>query len=175
MALWGDKELIATANNGTIAIAQGSPTTTGTVTGTSTTFDSTLTVGNYIACDNKEYRVTAIASDTSCSVVAGLTGDDVTAVSAGATYTVSEKPIYLSAGSTGNRTTDNANQVFFVDETEIAVAGNEDKGIYGAGWMKYDTYTNALGDTRYKTELLVAMRRTQAEAGDSEDSVVADS
>ena len=167
MALWGDKELIAGANGGTIEVFAN-----GTVSGSGTDFD-TITVGNYIHADNQDFRVTTIANTTSLEVVAGITGGTVANVAASAAFSVNEKPIYLSAGSTGNRTTDNANQVFFVDTTEIAVANNEARGLYGAGWVKYNTYTGS-GGTRYKTEVLVAMRRTAGEAGDSEDVVAAD-
>lgn len=167
MALWGDREVIAGANGGTIEVFAN-----GTVSGDGTDFDS-IAVGNYIHADDQDFRVTAIANTTSLTVVAGITGGDVANVASGSAFSVNEKPIYLSAGSTGNRTTDNANQVFFVDTTEIAVANNAGRGLYGAGWVKYDTYTGDGGE-RFKTEVLVAMRRTAAEAGDSEDVVAAD-
>jgi hypothetical protein len=167
MALWGDREVIAGANGGTIEVFAN-----GTVSGDGTDFDS-ITTGNYIHADNQDFRVTDVANTTSLTVVAGITGGAVANVASGSAFSVNEKPIYLSAGSTGNRTTDNANQVFFVDTTEIAVANNEDKGLYGAGWVKWDTYTGS-GGTRYKSEVLVAMRRTAAEAGDSEDIVAED-
>lgn len=168
MALWGDKEVIAGANGGTIEVFAN-----GTVSGDGTDFDS-ITVGNYIHADSQDFRVVSIANTTSLSVVAGITGGTVANVASGSAFSVNQKPIYLSAGSTGNRTTDNANQVFFVDTTEIAVANNEAKGLYGAGWVKWSTYTNALSQPRYKSEVLVAMRRTAAQAGDSEDVVAED-
>ena len=167
MALWGDKEVIAGANGGTIEVFAN-----GTVSGDGTDFDS-ITVGNYIHADSQDFRVVEIANTTSLSVVAGITGGTVANVASGSAFSVNQKPIYLSAGSTGNRTTDNANQVFFVDTTEIAVANNEAKGLYGTGWVKWDTYTGS-GGTRYKSEVLVAMRRTAAQAGDSEDVVAED-
>ena len=167
MALWGDKEVIAGANGGTIEVFAN-----GTVSGDGTDFD-TISVGNYIHADDQDFRVVEIANTTSLSVVAGITGGTVANVASGSAFSVNQKPIYLSAGSTGNRTTDNANQVFFVDTTEIAVANNEAKGLYGAGWVKWDTYTGS-GGTRYKSEVLVAMRRTAAQAGDSEDVVAED-
>ena len=168
MALWGDKEVIAGANGGTIEVFAN-----GTVSGDGTDFDS-ITAGNYIHADSQDFRIVSIANTTSLSVVAGITGGAVANVASGSAFSVNQKPIYLSAGSTGNRTTDNANQVFFVDTTEIAVANNEAKGLYGAGWVKWNTYTNALSQPPKKTEVLVAMRRTAAQAGASEDVVAED-
>lgn len=68
-----------------------------------------------------------------------------------------------------------AADVFFVDLTEAAVAGNKAKGITGAGWWSIKTYTDAQAQTRYKTELLVACSTPFATSGDAaDDSTVAD-
>ena len=75
--------------------------------------------------------------------------------------------------------TENANNTFFVDTTEAAVAANRAKGLKTGGWNYYEEY----GSGRKRVEVLVAMRRTAAEAGDlgaennttTEDATVADS
>lgn len=72
---------------------------------------------------------------------------------------------------------------YFVDATEATVESNRDKGIKTPGWMLYNTYTDANGNVRHKSEVLVAMKVSAADAGDVgvsgntsiEDSTVADS
>ena len=71
---------------------------------------------------------------------------------------------------------------FFVDTTEAAVETNRAAGIKTPGWMKYTSYTDANGNVRHKTEVLVSMKVSAADAGDAgvaantdiEDSTVAD-
>lgn len=76
----------------------------------------------------------------------------------------------ISAGA-GVQQFVNAN-IFFVDETEAQLKDNHDKGICGAGWWKWITYSDSNGDTRYKAELLIAMDVTAANAGDAADDAV---
>lgn len=69
---------------------------------------------------------------------------------------------------------------YFVDLTERSVASNRAKGLKSSGWYDVVTYTDSQGNTRYKTELLVPMKRTAVQALDGsnttfEDLTVADS
>lgn len=64
-------------------------------------------------------------------------------------------------------------KAIFVDITEAQQATNKKRGITGAGWWLYNTYTDAAGATRYKTECLVAMAETAANAGDRADDTKA--
>jgi hypothetical protein len=64
--------------------------------------------------------------------------------------------------------------IFFVDEQEAQAAANKAKGITGAGWWLYRTYTDAQSATRHKAECLVAMAVTAGSAGDAEDTVAVD-
>lgn len=67
---------------------------------------------------------------------------------------------------------------YFIDTTEAGVAANREKGLKTGGWNLYEEY----GTGRKRVETLVAIRRTDAEAGDAgttgdtvdEDAVVAD-
>jgi hypothetical protein len=71
--------------------------------------------------------------------------------------------------------TDDLAKCIFVDATEAQQKPNHDRGLNGAGWWLYKTYTDAAGATRYKTELLVAMNETAVAAGDrADDSKAAD-
>jgi hypothetical protein len=64
--------------------------------------------------------------------------------------------------------------VFFVDANEATVAANKAKGITGAGWWLYRTYTDAQETTRHKAECLVAISVAAADSGDAEDTVTVD-
>lgn len=61
----------------------------------------------------------------------------------------------------------------FVDATEAQQAANKARGLNGAGWWLYNSYTDAQGETRFKTELLVAIQETAAAAGDRADDATA--
>lgn len=63
-------------------------------------------------------------------------------------------PSYLTTAEKG--------KTFFVDSDEAGVANNQAKGL-AAGWVMYEEY----GTGRIKSEVLVAMSRTAAEAGDA--------
>jgi hypothetical protein len=107
MSLWGNKD--SKTATGTIAIAAD-----GVVTGTSTAFTTESRVGDFIRVSNEDYRITVITSNTAATVVAGVVGATLTAVNAGASYTLSEKPKYVS----------DPTKVFGVDATE-AVSGGD--------------------------------------------------
>jgi hypothetical protein len=64
--------------------------------------------------------------------------------------------------------------IFFVDAQEAQAAANKAKGITGAGWWAYRTYTDAQSATRHKAECLIAMAVSAIAAGDAEDDVVVD-
>lgn len=68
----------------------------------------------------------------------------------------------------------NGRQIVFVDAQEALVEANKAKGITGAGWWSYITYTDAQSNTRHKAECLVAMAVDAVDAGDVEDDVAFD-
>ena len=101
----------------------------------------------------------------------------------GKTDTLADAPKYLSTeAAQPNKSHDKDNAVF-VDVTEAGVASNRAKGLKTPGWNLYHTYTDANGNTRHKTESLIAMKVSAADAGDlgvtgdtvDEDPKVADS
>jgi hypothetical protein len=173
MALWGNKD--SKTASGTIAIS-----TAGAVTGTGTSFTTQAKVGNYITAGGRDYQIVAITSDTAARVLAGTNNGNaaVTAVNAGASYALSEKPVFVaheSADSVGK--SGNSSRVFGVDNTEAHVAANRTKGLKTPGWSRYTTYTDAQGNVRNKVEVLVAMGSTETAAvmGDAaDDAIVAD-
>jgi hypothetical protein len=64
--------------------------------------------------------------------------------------------------------------IFFVDAQEAQATANKAKGITGAGWWLYRTYTDAQSATRHKAECLIALAASAAAAGDAEDTVAVD-
>ena len=66
-------------------------------------------------------------------------------------------------------------ELVFVDATEQAVSTNKSRGIWGPGWWKYRTYTDASGNTRHKSECIAALQATAVVAGDdADDAIVSD-
>jgi hypothetical protein len=77
------------------------------------------------------------------------------------------KPKYL--------TTAQKAKAVFVSREESLLKTNKDKGILGAGWWLVDEYKGSNGESRYKSELLVAMSVANATSGDAaDDTIVAD-
>jgi hypothetical protein len=171
MALWGNKDSKTAA--GTVSI-----TTAGAVTGTGTAFTTAAKIGNTMTVTGTEYQIVAIADDTHCTVIAGTNnGNGTVTAKTAQSYALSEKPCFVAhesaetAGLSGN-----SSKVFGVNESEAGVASNRAKGIKTAGWVRYNTYTDAQGNTRNKSEVLVAGGSfTAAVTGDAaDDAVVAD-
>jgi hypothetical protein len=121
MSLWGNKD--SKTATGTIAIDAD-----GVVTGSSTAFTTESRVGDFIRVSNEDYRITVITSNTAATVVAGVVGATLTAVNAGASYTLSEKPKYVS----------DPTKVFGVDTTEAVSGGDNVVSIaVASGGLRY--------------------------------------
>ncbi len=69
-----------------------------------------------------------------------------------------------------------AKTIVFVDETEAQLSENRQRGIDGPGWWSYFTYTDSDGNTRHKSEKLMAMANADANANEtqSDDTIAAD-
>lgn len=67
-------------------------------------------------------------------------------------------------------------KLIFVDEDEALTEDAKAKGINSPGWHLYYEYTDSNSDTRYKTELLVAMRVPYSISGDNaaDDTILTD-
>lgn len=70
----------------------------------------------------------------------------------------------------------NEYDVYFVDETEAQLAENKERGITGPGYWAYLQYTDADGNTRRKSELIVALggADTNANETQADDDILAD-
>ena len=172
MALWGNKDSKTAA--GTVSI-----TTAGAVTGTGTAFTTAAKIGNTMTVTGTEYQIVAIADDTHCTVIAGTNnGNGTVTAKTAQSYALSEKPVFVAheSAETGGRA-GNSSKVFGVNVTEAGVASNIAKGLNTPGWVRYNTYTDAQGNTRNKSEVLVAAGSfTAAVSSDAaDDATVADS
>lgn len=106
-----------------------------------------------------------------------VTGGVITAVNItnpGAGYVTA--PTVTVAGGTGFtydvRIKGNAvdvADVVFVSKEEALLETNKTKGITGAGWWSVKSYVGSNGETRYKTENLVAITINNATSGDASD------
>ena len=162
MSGWGIKD--DKTSTGTIALS-----TAGAVTGTSTAFTTEAAVGDILTTNSIDFRITAIASDTACTVVdADTAGAAIANISAGESYTLSEKPSgMIAANSVGGFSSET---VFGVDATEMGGT----KGPAHAGWVRVQTIPGG----RKKYETLVALSSgssTAAAMGDAEETEFPDS
>jgi len=146
MALWGKND--GKTSTGTVTIAAN-----GLVTGSSTVFDDEARVGDYIRANDDDFLIVSITSNTVAQVVAGVPGATITAVGAGNTYALSERPKYVttaesadSAGGSGD-----PEKVFGVDTNEIVQTDTTH-----TGWVRRITKTDQHGASRVKFEVLVA-------------------
>ena len=91
----------------------------------------------------------------------------ISAVPAGASYVISQKPQSLL-----NQTQYSASSIFGVDPTEVGVARTTAFSVTHGGWVGITSYIDQDGVLRVKTETLVA---TGTISGDAEDVKFKDS
>jgi hypothetical protein len=81
---------------------------------------------------------------------------------------------FISGGQDANKS------IIFVSKEEASLTANKAKGLTSPGWWSYKTYTDADGNVRQKSELLVAMTVANSVSGDTgafvvpDDTIVAD-
>ena len=161
MSLWGNKDSVY--SDGTIAVSGT------TVTGTGTTFNTSglINEGDVIIVGTGgtwgEAIVSSVTNATTIVLKAehNLTGT----VTAGAVYDISQKPQSTLLDSNYDGT-----EIFGVDTTEqsVARAANSQYTPAHAGWVGITSYTDQHGNTRVKTEVLVAGSTISGDAGDDQ-------
>jgi len=114
---------------------------------------------------------------TEAGAKAGATGVNLTA---GATGAIG----YLQRNVEGNEDYDhnyNGRDLYFIDADEATQAENIARGLKTPGWTNYRSYTDANGNVRNKSEVLIAMGAYsgatgfgtfQAQTGDATDDTV---
>lgn len=184
MSLWGNKDLVY--DDGTVAVNF----TTKKVVGTGVTFNTANLISHGMVLQvgagaTFGYAVvTAVDSATVLSIEnTGGFVSGITTVAPGASYAISEEPLY-SITDTNYRAPEVVNgvtrSVFGVDTAEAqAVRGDNSQYIpQHAGWVGITTYIDMHGNTRVKSETLVAMGKDSAGNGgiqnDADSSILAD-
>ena len=165
MALWGSKDSVY--SDGTIAISGT------TVTGTGTTFNTSglINPGDVITVGTGSTQGEAVIAGVTSATVLTLEESPSTLDSGsitGATYVISQRPI-----STIFDTNYGAAEVYGVDKTEVGVAATTEYAVAHSGWVGMTTYTDAHGNLRVKSEVLVAGGITGD--NDADDTKFADS
>ena len=165
MALWGNKDSVY--SDGTIAISGT------TVTGTGTTFNTAglINPGDVITVGTGSTQGEAvIASVTNGTTIVLETSPSTldSGTITGAAYVISQRPI-----STIFDTNYGAAEVYGVDKTEVGVAATTEYAVTHSGWVGMTTYTDAHGNLRVKSEVLVAGNITGD--NDTDDTKFADS
>ena len=114
---------------------------------------------------------------TEAGAKAGATGVNLTA---GATGAIG----YLQRNVEGNEDYDhnyNGRDLYFIDADEAQQAENIARGLKTPGWTNYRSYTDANGNVRHKSEILIAMGARsgatgvgtfQGHTGDASDDTV---
>lgn len=156
MSSWGNLDNVAAA--GTVFVATANANA---VLGVSTYFTVNVKAGDYITIASNKYQVEQVLSNTSLY----LTSDAATD-SAGVTAFIQQGPKYVSNVSPTQNTYTIQN-IYGVDRVEVEVTENKERNFSQPGWTHYNTYTTSQGETRYKTEVLVAMSKNFASNADS--------
>jgi hypothetical protein len=166
MALWGNKDSVY--SDGTVAVNLTTKTVTGTV-GVVTFSTAGIKTGDVITVGaGATYGYAIVAGFTSTTISIANTANFVsglTTVPSGATYNISEEPIYTLGDSiyrapesktVGYSTSPVFTGVFGVDYIEVGVAATTAYAVPHSGWVGIMTYIDSHGNLRVKSEVLVA-------------------
>jgi len=159
MALWGSRDTFTLTGT---AFANSTVNTT-ILTGTSTVFTTELEVGDTFVLAGTRRKIVGITSNTVLTFEPAWTAANVAG-----TVTGQDTPKFLAANSATVQSSQVSNTTYtFGVDTNEATAYNEIPG-----WKFTNTYTDMHGNSRRKTETLVAMATI---TGDAEDAIFADS
>lgn len=86
----------------------------------------------------------------------------------GKTDTDASKPKYLSDTLRNDQSVSDLDSTVGLNVTEAQVVANRAKGLKTPGWTLSRTYTDAQGNTRNKTEVLVAMNEFATDGSDND-------
>ncbi|AOV60303.1 hypothetical protein S820908_156 [Synechococcus phage S-CAM9] len=149
MALWGNNDNVTVA--GTVVISGT------TVTGTATTFTD-FSVGQVITVGAGQTQgfatIVGITSDT-LMTIADVDALDTGTIS-GASYIISDAPIYLDEDPAYAPTSANAERDYTGRVHGVAANTPNRTHVAHAGWVGVTTYVDTHGNLRTKSEVYVA-------------------
>ena len=173
MSSWGNKDDIASP--GTVALSGL------TVTGTGTFFANNYVSGDVITIADAggDAVINAITNATSMTLVSNT--ELTSGTLSGKAYTVDEKPVYVidtDTNTLGSQVYGVSSAEHIVDVATQQTAAENNRQIANtaahAGWTKLgDIYTDANGNVRRKSEVLVAMSTITGDGDD--DTILPDS
>lgn len=159
MALWGNKDLVY--NEGTVSVNLETGVIDGVVG--ATTFTSAVSEGDVVTVGTgATYGYAVVIGVTSTTLsIASTEGfvSGLTTVPAGATYFVSQEPIYTVGDShyqAPEAKSDYTSSVYGVDEIEVGAAATTAYAVTHGGWVGITSYIDMHGNLRVKNEVLVA-------------------
>ena len=161
MTLWGNKDSVY--SDGTIAVSGT------TVTGTGTTFNTAglINEGDVISIGagvtQGEAVIASVTNATTLVLKQKNGAAPISAVPAGASYVISQKPQSLLG-----QTQYSASSIYGVDNGEVGVAKTTAYSVTHGGWVGITSYTDQHGNLRVKTETLVAMGRGKDSDGSAD-------
>ena len=152
MSSWGNLDNVTLTGTVTVAVANGAA-----VLGTATAFSTELKPGDYITIASNKYQIASIASNTALTLTSAAATTSV-----GVKAFAQQGPKYI-ANVTFPANNYSIQNIYGIDRNEITVDENKDRGVAShTGWIHYTTYTDALNQTRNKSEVLVAMSKNFA-------------
>ena len=168
MAIWGTKDTVYSAGNVDVNVSTGAVTkNSGSSALDWSDAANGVKVGQVITIDGtSEGVIQSIDSATSLTITTRyLPSSNIT----NKTYEIREKPKFTLGDSNYG-----VNDVFGVDPTETEVAKGTAYSVAHGGWVGITSYIDGNGNTRVKTEVLVASSSISAD-DDSDDTKFADS
>lgn len=151
MSSWGNLDNVVISGNVTTV------TTSPVVSGFGgAAFTSNVKDGDYIIIASNKYQVANVTSATELYLTANAATN-----SANVKAYIQQGPKYVSNIDISENVY-TIQRVYGVDRNEIGVPENKARGFTHTGWNHYNTYTTEQGETRYKTEVLVAMSKNFA-------------
>lgn len=182
MSLWGKTDALASVPK---YIARTAGFTSAKIDDTANTIDISLSGTGFNTGDQVVYTGNAVGLTSGGTYYTRVVSAGVVSLFANYADAVADTNIVdITDPGSGSHTlqrtgvagdiTEGGDQIVFVDAQEAQVAANKAKGITGAGWWRYQTYTDAQSTTRHKAECLIAMAVAAADAGDAEDTIAVD-
>ena len=173
MALWGNNDSVYTTGNVTTITDADYPVVTGS--GTTFTDSGLVEAGQVITMGTYGSGVIkSVDSNTQLTLVSpsGLSGVSTSAITQA--FNINEAPKFTTHDSHRD-----GNAVYGSDNSEVGVAVTTIYSHDHAGWVGITTYTDAHGNIRTKTEVLVAMGADSTGSGGitgdaADDTVLAD-
>lgn len=148
MSSWGNLDNVKI--KGTVTVYS----TNTTVNGASTEFNTNVKSGDYITIVGTKYQVDTITSNTVLNITTTPSANNT----GNAAY-IQNGPKYISDIAITNNTY-TIQRVYGVDSTEVLLANNVSYGnTHHTGWNHVHVYTDAYGQRRIKSEVLVAMSK----------------